>query len=65
MTRSPFTGLNAEATRDERMARLEGLGHTIAALILAASLCALCALTLQTALAIPEITARAAAQARW
>jgi hypothetical protein len=65
MTRSPFTRLNAEAIRAERVARLEGLGHTLAALILAAGLCALGIVVLHTALAIPELTARAAAQARW
>lgn len=65
MTRSPFARLNARTIRADRAARLEGLGHTLAALILAAGLFALGALVLQTALALPELTARAAAEARW
>lgn len=45
--------------------RLETIGATAAVLILAAGLFAIGALALEASLAIPDITARAAAVARW
>lgn len=65
MTPSPFARLNVMTLRAERAARIEAIGRTLAALILAGALCALGAFALQAALSIPEIAARAAAQARW
>lgn len=59
MTPSPFAQLNAAAIRTERLQGLAILGHWIAAITLVAGGGILGHLALQTALAIPDLTARA------
>jgi hypothetical protein len=65
MTRSPFTRVNADTFRAERMGRLQIAGSVCLVAIISAGLFAIGALALEASLAIPDITARAAAQARW
>lgn len=58
---SPFTAINTAAIRAEARHRANLAGHLLCLIILAAALTALAHLTLQTALALPDLTARAAA----
>lgn len=62
---SPFARLNAATMREERRQSLARLGALATLIIVAAAIVVLVLAGYATALALPEIVARSAAEAAW